>query len=220
MKNSKALKKALRKLKKKHGANAHPLFLMAALCASACGSTVPEYLGGSAAACDPQRLKGGIIQVIVSDCSLDWNDDNLVDQAFWQAAIDDGKLIFSGRVKGGGFNNNSTTEDTDACLPAEVTGNTWSALIKDFNVDLSGGGDVDFWNAIVRGRNKYQVAFRTSQDYLFGFVPSVASTKLTVPDTCEQLFNREVTFQWKSLDEPARNYIPFLSTLNPTSIIS
>lgn len=197
--------------------NLAPIFLLAALCVADCEVTVPSY---SSDECSPQRLKGGIIQTIFSSCNLDWNDTNLADQTFWETAIAANEVVFSGRVKGGGFNNTETTEDTDACLPPEVTGNTWQAVIKDFNVSLSDEQDIVFWNAIVSGRNKFQVAFRTSQDYLFGFFPCVASRKLTLPDNCDQLFMREITFSWKSLDEPQRNYLPFLSTLNPTSVIS
>lgn len=193
------------------------MILMSALCATECAAAVPEYSSDS---CNPQRLKGGIVQMIITSCDLDWTDENIQDQSFWETAIAAGKIVFTGRVKGGGFDVNESTEDTDACLTPEVTGRTWSLTVKDYNVDLSGGLDVEFYNALVEGRGKYQAFARTSQDYLFGALAVTVGVKPTMPDTCDQLFFREVKFTWKDLSEPNRVYVPFLSTLNPTSIIS
>lgn len=208
------MKNSLKK-KNKYGLRAklQPLFFMA-ICLTACASVVPDNLPDDIL-CAPERLKGGIVQALVSSCDVDWSDANKVDGTFWDTQIAADKLKATGRIKGSGFNVTEQTEDTDGCLPPEVSGRTWEAVIKDFNVDLTTNLDWTFWNTISQGRNKWQVAFRTSEDYLFGFFTVTLSNKLTLPDNCDQYFFRELSFKWKSLDEPKRVYIPFLQTKFP-----
>jgi hypothetical protein len=75
---------------------------------------------------------------------------------------------------------------------------------------------VTFWDTLATNPGKFQVAFRTAQDYLFGFFPlSLSDKKLTLPDDCKQLFFREITFQWYGLNEPQRTYLSFLASVLP-----
>lgn len=188
---------------------------MAALCTVNCSVDPPDY----SIACKPDRLKGGITRLVVTACDLDWTQSNIELETFWDTGISNGKIKAAGRVKGGGFSNTDTTEDTDACLPPEISGTTWSLTVKDFNVELTSNTDWVFWNTLAQARPNLQVAFVTDQNYLFGFYPlTITSRKPTLPDNCENYFMREVTFAWKSLDEPKRTYVPFFaSKFLPTS---
>ncbi len=189
-----------------------PLILMAALCDVACTVDPPAFTS----ACTPERLKGGIVQVIFSACDLDWTSVNIADTAFWATNVANGKLSATGRVKGGGFNFAASTEETDACRPPELSGGVWSATIKDFNIVTVAQADNASWDDIVTQPNKFQVAFRTSGDYLFGFYPlTVSNMQGTLPDDCKQLFFREITFSWTSILQPNRTYVSFLQTHFP-----
>lgn len=188
--------------------------MLTALCDTTCSVEPPSFAVEDCVL--PDRLRGGIIQTIISSCDVDWSDDNLADYAFWLTAKQDGKLKGTGRQKGGGFNFTASTEDTDACRAPELTGGVWTATIKDFNVILADGSDVAFWDTIATNPGKFQVGFRTPQDYFFGFVPLVISDKkLNLPDDCKLLFNREITFQWLSITEPSRKYLSFLNSVFP-----
>lgn len=199
-------------IKMKKSQKGFPLFIMAALCDVACTVDPPAFVS----ACVPERLKGGIVQVIFSSCDLDWDATNLADTSFWATNVANGKLSATGRVKGGGFNFTASTEETDACRPPELTGGVWSATIKDFNIVSATSSDNTNYDALVTQPNKFQVAFRTSADYLFGFYPlTISNMQATMPDDCKQLFYREVTFSWTSVLQPARKYISFLQTHFP-----
>lgn len=204
-----------------------PIFLMlAAICTVDCASTVPDNLP---AACKPDRLEGGFLQVLISSCDLDWagNDggdpvvQNITSSTFWTAAIAANKLKATGRVKGSGFNVTETTEDTDTCLAAEISGIEWDVTVKDFNIDLTTNLDWTFWNTMLRkGRSEFQCTFRDNSGNIYtnadgSWFNFTLSNKPTMPDNCRQYFYRELTFKWLSLDEPKRIFIPFLDTLFP-----
>lgn len=188
------------------------ILMMAAICAAECAADVPP---NGSELCDPDRLNGGFVQVFISSCDVDWSEANITSQTFWEDQIAANKVAGTGRVKGGLGDPTEETEDTDACLEPEVSGITWVANISDFNFDLENDLDVTFWNTVVRGRNKWQFALRSPDNYVLGFYSYTLSRKLVWPNTCKKFVYRDLKFSWRSIDEPTRWKLPFLDTLFP-----
>jgi hypothetical protein len=128
------------------------------LCTPACAVNPVAYGTG---ACRQITRPGGIYKFLFLKCSVAVPAMTLV--AF-QALIDDGTLVASGKVLAGVGKGTDTKTRTNSCDPERLTGRTEIVTFQDFNAD--------FWNDKMANQDRLLFGYTTCDELVYGFSSS------------------------------------------------
>ena len=128
-------------------------------CADECEIALPEHL---AQGCVTSRRKGGLEHLVFMKCNKSFND--ITDLAEWQAKIEAGDLVASGKILGQKPKGSFTKAKFASSTPEEVTGKTDTYQFKDYNAELDENKDIVFWSKIQKNYRNYVTAVVDTED--------------------------------------------------------
>ena len=138
-----------------------------ALCPSSCAPSLPtSYSGG----CGVVTRNGGISKIAFIKCDYTFTD--IGDRAEWIAAIASGDVVLTGLLLGQKPKGSFTKKRISSCGPEAVVGGEKTVTFQDYNSDALACVDVEFWNTIQANATNYQMAYYTSDGYVYGPIPS------------------------------------------------
>lgn len=173
----------------------------------------------SSALCQCDLADGGVNDLYFIPCSEVMSEANILDVAWWQGLITDGKLGRVGIGLGSIAKKGSKTERVGSCRTEQIIQITWalSYVIKCFD-NSSARVTTEQVNAIVTKSNNFQLIARMCDGAdrvlpIGTFTPS--DLDWVVPDNFEDKQNVKIELSWQELGLPRTYDVAGLSTVLP-----
>lgn len=179
--------------------------------------TLPSIVAG---ACECNTWTGRLNDLYFIDCSLAITEANLLDTAWWQANIDNGKIKNIG-VGIGGFNQKAVTSfDAGGCGSATVEAIEWALNYQVFCVDKSSAYSThEFASAMIGGalKNYNLIARFCDGDNVILPIGKVdlGSFDNALPTSTTEFMSFSYEFNWKSLSVPTPLEVAGLAAVLP-----
>ena len=183
------------------------------------------------ASCACDTWKGRINDLYFVDCSLELTKANLLDTAWWTAAVNAGKIKKIGVGIGGYQKDEVTTFDAGGCGDATVEQIKWALNYQVFCIDQTSGGSTDypegyytheFANALINGAlaNYNLIARYCDGDEVIVPIGKVdlADFDNILPTATTEFMSFTYKFTWKSLKVPHPVTVPGLNAILPKAV--
>lgn len=182
---------------------------------------IPINSIGATDNCTCLTAKGNINDYFFTPCSEIPTDAELVDVAWWQGLVTDGKLSrFGVKGIGGWSQTNIVRKNLGGCSGIEeITRIDWTATWKQYCHDQSDAQATNaFFNSLRKYIGKYNVWIRpcfNTDKLLFVGEADITDFQNTLPEDTGELMEYMVSITWSSLDMPTFVNIPGLSLVIP-----
>lgn len=167
-----------------------------ALCPSTCAPALPESITGG---CGITVRNGGISKFAFVKCDYTFTD--ITSRAEWEAAVDNGDVVFSGLLLAQKPKGSFTKKRISSCAPEQLVGKENQVTFQDYNSDPADCKDITFWNTIVNASSSYQWGYYTCDGYFYGLVDefSIEVDQVIEDNTTGNIFF-DGTISWLDLN--------------------